>query len=276
MPDITSRPSHLLLSYPCLQRRLIAAILDKTLHWLHPKFLQKNAFQLIDNMLKIWHTSFSFLRVQSNIGHSIAAKLGKHVRIIAENRFPSVDYSTVASGQPWLQKKKPSTTLSPTFCSILALHFVQDDHYMEHASHKLLQRLLSIGWSPMSIQPSPISGHISPQEQEPHYQKIAWLNTLELHNAATHRPTRILPVAVSSGNIGQVEPYPQCFEATKSENLWEEDDEAHRSQSNITDDKVRVPQFLVLQTSCFPGRTRNCYNSPTHRRSSCCWPSPHS
>jgi hypothetical protein len=83
--------------------------------------------------------------VQGNIGHSIAAKLGKHVRIIAENRFPSVDYSTVASGQPWLQKKKPSTTLSATFCSILALHFVEDDHNMEHASHKLLQRLLSIG-----------------------------------------------------------------------------------------------------------------------------------
>jgi hypothetical protein len=83
--------------------------------------------------------------VQGNIGHSIAAKLGKHVRIIAENRFPSVDYSTVASGQPWFQKKKPSTTLSPTFCSILALNFVEDDHDMEHASHKLLQRLLSIG-----------------------------------------------------------------------------------------------------------------------------------
>jgi hypothetical protein len=115
MPDITSRPSHLLLSYPCLQRRLIVAILDKILHWLHPKLLQKNAFQLLHNMLKIWHTSFSFLRVQGNIGHSIAAQLGKHVRIIVENRFPSVDYSTVASGQPWLQKKKPSTTLSPTF-----------------------------------------------------------------------------------------------------------------------------------------------------------------
>ncbi len=227
-------------------------------------------------MLKIWHTFFSFLRLQGNSGHSIAAKLGKHVRIIAENRFPSVDYSTVASGQPWLQKKKSSTTLSPTFCSILAFHFVEDDHNLTHASHKLLQRLLSIGWSPMSIQPSPISGHLSPQEQEPHYQKIAWLNILELHNAAAHRPTRILPVAVSSGNIGQVEQYPQCFEAIKSENLWKEDDEAHRSQSNITDDKVRVPQFLVLQTSCFPGRTRNCYNSPTHRRSSCCWPSPHS
>jgi hypothetical protein len=81
--------------------------------------------------------------VQGNIGHSIAAKLGKHEGIIAENRFPSVDYSTVASGQPWRQEKKPSTTLSPTFCSILSLHFVEDDHNMEHASHKLLQRLLS-------------------------------------------------------------------------------------------------------------------------------------